>query len=516
MVPVVLLSAAPLFATEELVWKMGEPDRSDHEFNATVDVRTNPAVVVRIGTGKDAGQWPNFHPGSGNGAFGGHPYQYSLVFDLPASAVQGVFYLDLSLLFRQPRMPLLELEINGHRGRYYFDPDPMFDLGAISDEFNPTRSVARRKIALPAALFHAGENRITLVAVDAPSAVITNRNVGGDGDSGFYYDSLALTRDPDAAFVEKLEVNLTPTVFFRKTGKGIEEECQLTIGFPGAWPGGRVRVTLGKFTMRMETPKASEFGEARYAILVPGDEPAGTARIDLSDNLPGENSATANERTFNVKFVPARKWKLFYAPNEHMDVGYTDYRAKVAELQARNVDELVNVLKRHPDYRFNLDGSWIVDQWLDARSVRDTAQLAPHVRAGQIGMNAFYSCPATEYPSLEENIRNLYYGKELEARFGIPFDFALISDVPSASWATPSILASAGVRYFADGGNQNRGPLLVSGHWNVRSPFWWEGPDGQRVLAWFSAHYHQFKALFGLPPALESGKRRRGAFSPNL
>ncbi|MBU6402597.1 MAG: hypothetical protein KGS61_19940, partial [Verrucomicrobia bacterium] len=57
-----------------------------------------------------------------------------------------------------------------------------------------------------------------------------------------------------------------------------------------------------------------------------------------------------------------------------------------------------------------------------------------------------------------------------------------------------------------NGGNQDRGPMIALGQWSARSPFWWEGPDGQRVLAWFSSHYHQFKALFGLPPALESGK----------
>src|ERR1035438_3904810 len=176
-----VLSGARGFGAEEPVWKMGEPDRSDHEFNSTLNIRTSGPLVVQIGAGKEAAQWPNFHPGSGNGAYGGQPYRFTLAFDLPASAPQGVFFLDLSLLFRQPRTPALELEINGHRGRYYFDPDPMFELGAISDEFNATRSVARRKIALPATLFRAAQNRITLAAVDEPSVVITNRNVGGDG-----------------------------------------------------------------------------------------------------------------------------------------------------------------------------------------------------------------------------------------------------------------------------------------------------------------------------------------------
>jgi hypothetical protein len=493
-------SQIPAPAGETLVWKLGEADRSDHEFTASPDPATNRSVVVHIGSGKELQQWPKFHPGSGNGAFGGRPYRFTLVFDLPAPQPQGVFYLDLSLLFRQPRVPALDLDINGHRGRFYFDPDPMFELGSVQDEFNATRSVQRRKLALPAAFFKAGENRLAFVAVDEPPVVIHNRNVGGSGDSGFFYDALALTHDLEAVPAPDLEVSLTPTVFFPKTNKGIQEQCFLTVRFPASWPGGWAGVTLGKFAARVETPKPAEFGEARYAVLVPGDLPAGEARIELS------GAPLPVRQVFTLRFSPAKKWKVFYAPNEHLDVGYTDYRAKVAEVHARSMDDLMKVLAKHPDYRFNLDGSWIADQWLDLRTARHTAQLASHARAGQIGMNAFYCSIATEYPSLEENLRNLYTSKALEARYGIPFDFALVSDVPSASWAVPSILASAGIRYFANGGNQDRGPMAVHGHWNVRSPFWWEGPDGQRVLAWFSCHYHQFKAIFGLPPAMESGK----------
>ena len=61
-----LLSDVRTFAVEELVWKLGEPDRSDHEFNATRDVRAREPVSVRIGAGQETAQWPNFHPGSGN------------------------------------------------------------------------------------------------------------------------------------------------------------------------------------------------------------------------------------------------------------------------------------------------------------------------------------------------------------------------------------------------------------------------------------------------------------------
>lgn len=486
------------------MWSLGQEDRSDHEFGAAPAPQSaKPEVVLRLRSVSQEHQWPKFHPGSGNGAFGGRTWRYALLFDLPSLGASGVFYLDLSLLFRQPRVPALDLEVNGHHGRYYFDPDPMFELGAVEDEFNVIRSAQHRRIALPAALFKSGENVIALTAVDDPFVVVHNRTVGGNGDSGFFYDALSLSYDPAGAAPQKLEASIQPTVFFPKSGKRVQEQCYLQVRYPVVWPGGRAKVSIGSFNTVLRAAPPAEFGEARYPFLVPGDLPAGKATIEFAAASGAVLTPPAS--TCETQFTPAKKWKIFYAPNEHLDIGYTDYRAKVAEVHARCMDQLLKTLAAHPSFRFNLDGSWIPDMWLDSRTVKTTEQLIPHARAGQIGMNAFYCSIATEYPSLEENFRNLYCSKELAARYGIPFDFALVTDVPSASWSVPSILASAGIRYFANGGNQDRGPMIVNGHWNVRSPFWWEGPDGQRVLAWFSSHYHQFKALFGLPPAIESG-----------
>lgn len=492
------------FATEKTLWRLGEPDHSDHEFASGNIPHSAEGLVIHIGNGNEAKQWPRFHPGSGNGATGGRPYRYTLEFELPSGLPAGTFYLDLSLLFRQPRVPALELEINGHRGRYYFEPEPMFELGAVEDEFNVTRSAARRKIALPATLFQPGENRLAITAIDDPAVVITNRNVGGNGDAGFFYDALALSHDPDARFAEQLSASVVPTVFYLKTAQGVKERCDLIVKYPTSWVGGRARVTIGNWASELPVPKIGELGEARYSFLVPPDLPAGRMRLELFSAAQGSTANAAH--VCDASFTPARKWKVFYAPNEHLDIGYTDYRAKVAEVHARCMDELMKALAAHPNYRFNLDGSWIVDQWLELRTSTHTAQLLPQARAGRVGVNAFYCSVATEYPSLEENIRNLYFSKELQERCGTPFDYALVSDVPSVSWSVPSVLASAGVRYFANGGNQDRGPMQVNGRWNARSPFWWEGPDGQCVLSWFSAHYHQFKALFGLPPAIESGQ----------
>src|SRR5262249_32483756 len=87
-----------------------------------------------------------------------------------------------------------------------------------------------------------------------------------------------------------------------------------------------------------------------------------------------------------------------------------------------------------------------------------------------------------------------------------PFDYANITDVPSYTWSYASILAAAGIPYFLAGSNNDRAPVLLQGRLNQNSPMYWEGPDGKKVLFWYSRHYMQMQFLFGLPPLVATGE----------
>lgn len=66
------------------------------------------------------------------------------------------------------------------------------------------------------------------------------------------------------------------------------------------------------------------------------------------------------------------------------------------------------------------------------------------------------------------------------------------------------MLAASGVKYWVAAANNDRAPIFYHEHWNERSPFWWEGPDGKKVLFWYSWAYLQTQTLFGLPPSLNA------------
>src|SRR5208283_933402 len=85
-------------------------------------------------------------------------------------------------------------------------------------------------------------------------------------------------------------------------------------------------------------------------------------------------------------------------------------------------------------------------------------------------------------------------------------DYANLTDVPSSTWSYASVLAASGLKYFVHASDNWAGPNIMFSRVNEHSPFWWEGPDGGRVLTWVSWMYAQTESLFGMPPQLGAGR----------
>lgn len=146
----------------------------------------------------------------------------------------------------------------------------------------------------------------------------------------------------------------------------------------------------------------------------------------------------------------------------------------------------------------------------------EPAATAKHTAEGEAGRDpqpdsqrkngdAVQNCNLlTGYASLETLYRSLYASKDLAERYGLPFEYTNITDVPTYSGSYPSVLASSGVKYWVAAANKDRAPIFFYDHWNEKPPFWWVGPDGKKVLFWYSRHSMQVQTLFGLPPQLNA------------
>jgi hypothetical protein len=472
----------PLSATEQTLWEIGQFDQSSAEFHAHPDfsdVHYNP--VFTVGKSDPSKDWPGGQPGSANAAAGGRAHPYTIVFNL-TNPPRGTYRLLVSVILTRPRVPHLRVEINGKSGLFYFHRKVSCYPGEGGVD-SPIYGDAQLEIALPTAALKSGENSLVLTAMDDPK--------DGPSDSWLLYDALRLVVNPDVKARGSADVRIDPTIFYVNRAGSLSELAEVTITHLEPFHQGDVTLMVAGKSLKATVAPEYAFGEERIEFAVP--EMSGPAKAYVAVRLDG--------RTFKsrITFLPQRKWTVYLAPHTHLDIGFTDYQAKVAEIHNRNVDRLLDEIEAHPEMRFNLDGSWIVWQYLASRSKENQGRLLKLVHENKIAVPAQFANLMTGYPTLEELIRSTDYTRQLHEQDGIPLDYANITDVPSYTWSYASVLAALGIKYFSAAANGDRGPILLYGRWNTKAPFWWQGPDGQKVLMSYSRQYSQLWFVCGIP-----------------
>lgn len=178
----------------------------------------------------------------------------------------------------------------------------------------------------------------------------------------------------------------------------------------------------------------------------------------------------------------------------HFDIGYTDMASNVVtKYRTTMIDQALQVVDQNrglpPEQQF----AWTLPGWPMKKITADwpgqTAARKQRVtqafRDGRFVVHALPFTTHTELLEAEDLVRGLGFSSQLARDAGLPLPRdAKMTDVPSHSWFIPTLLRHAGVDFLHLGCNPaSRSP-------QVPPLFWWEGPDGSRVLTMYSAQQY--------------------------
>jgi alpha-mannosidase len=436
--------------------------------------------------------WPAWQSTSKDGSGSKHRNPYTILFNLEKPPA-GSYRLTISALLVNPSVPDLLIEVNGHKGRYFFERKISYYAGDDRVD-SPIYGGDTPEADLPGKFLRAGQNRMVLTAVENAENAET--------PGSLIYDALRLTQFPSRKLGPTAAVK--PTVFYRQKGARTYEVIGVTVTASEKLNSAQLELSIGKERLRATLNGENDFGQERLEFEVP----------ELSGQIPASVEIHANGKAYRSSTIirPERKWTIYFVPHAHLDIGYTDYQAKVAELQSRNIDKLLAFLPKNPEMRFSLDGSWVMQNYFATRNEEARSKFLQYAHEGKIGVPAQFANLLTGYASLEELIRSLSYAHEQHRKEGIPFEYANITDVPSITWSYPSVLNAAGIKYFAEATNSDRGPAVLIGKWNEKSPSWREGPDGAKVLMANTRQYSQLWFACELPPQVGNCRQGLPAF----
>lgn len=218
---------------------------------------------------------------------------------------------------------------------------------------------------------------------------------------------------------------------------------------------------------------------------------------------------------------PARSFTVHMYAHTHWDREWWSTFQRFRFRLVHTLDRLLEVLEANPRFTtFVLDGQTIVlKDYLEVRP-ENRERLVKLIRSGRLHVGPWHILPDEFLVSAEAHIRNLLMGERVAAELGIelskvgylPDQFGHIGQMPQIlrgfgiesaivwrGFGAPPLGgeegdAEAGVNYYDFPRARNREVFPD----RMQSEFWWEAPDGSRVLGiylpleYYRGHYKIF------------------------
>jgi hypothetical protein len=453
-----LLVPSALFGANDsrVIWRIGTVDNSRNEFTPG----SAASILYDVSQGADARRWRQKQDAT--------EQNYRVRFELPEPLTSpAILAIEGFFLEAGPRG--LILSANGKRGWFRLMPRFARDLDLTQTLLTHTGVSLRAE--LDPSLFRPGDNEISILLA---------------GPGTLFYDSLWLERTEGPA--RGLAAVVEPTIFYRRARRQLVEVTEVILRQSRPLTEAAVVLKVGSSTVSGKVAcQPTDFGEQLVELEVPA--------MDAPQPYELTVATPEGEKKFQGQYRPEKRWKLFAGLKVHNDIGYTDLQPNVEELDGRNTDRVIEFAARYPFYKFNLETAWLADNYTRLRQPARVKELMKLAQQNRVGISAMFLNLLTGLCTGEEVFRSLCVARSLQRLYGVPVTIASLTDTPSQPWSLPSLLADAGISGFVLASNQHRGPLLINSLLNERSPFYWEGPDGQRMLTCFTRSYSHLDRL---------------------
>ncbi|MGC9004205.1 MAG: polysaccharide lyase family protein [bacterium] len=437
------------------IFRIGKPDSSYREFAIAGNYSAYPSLFPNdvhfiVGTSNEAKDFPYIHPGPADIWAGARAHSFRISFHLdhiPQPSILLTLYL-VNTHYSSP--PLISIYLNDKEISRSQLPPGSGDA-SLTDPSKGEKWVISFPL-LPED-FRIGNNEIRI------------ENIRG---SWLLYDAILLEEALKLDKPEIKEIKVRETPFFIRDKDTVEQLLQIWLANTGS--GGNVILTLEKGSLKQEIPLKVVQGNNFFEIPIP-------------DGFVGKVKAKVGGNESSIEIKGHRKWLLFLAPSVHTDIGYTDIQTNVVQRHIENLKIAIEEAKRNPNFKWNLEVAWQMENFLQEEPEL-TKQLLELLQRGNLSLQALYANMLTGLCSPESLARLCLLSKQLSNIYHFPLESALLTDVPSAIFALPSILNAYGIKYFAEGINTDRARFPYPSF-----PFYWEGPDGGKVLFFPSPGY---------------------------
>ncbi len=177
--------------------------------------------------------------------------------------------------------------------------------------------------------------------------------------------------------------------------------------------------------------------------------------------------------------------KIIEAGNSHIDAAWLWPRSETIDVVKRTFTTALQLMDEYPDYTFTQSAAqyseWIADKYPDLND-----QIRQRVKEGRWEIvGGMWVEPDLNIPDGESLVRQLLVGQRyFQKEYGVAARIGWNPDSFGYNWQLPQIYKRSGLDYF----------VTQKMHWNDTNQlpfrlFWWQSPDGSKVLTYFPTDY---------------------------
>lgn len=203
-----------------------------------------------------------------------------------------------------------------------------------------------------------------------------------------------------------------------------------------------------------------------------------------------------------------RGWKIFVIHHSHTDVGYTDRQEKIEQYHVDYIRQAIQIAEdarsgRRPEwtgFKWTCEAFWAVERFLEQADESEKHRLAAALQRGDLELSGSY-LNMTELNDYATIRRQLSAAGEYGRSVGVPVTAAITADINGYSWGYSQALLEAGIDSLLSCVHSYHGMFPIG---RKQTPFYWEAPNGGKVLVWNGEHYMLGNELGLLPRSVFS------------
>src|SRR5579871_549782 len=307
---------------------------------------------------------------------------------------------------------------------------------------------------------------------------------------------------------------VTEVLYFNGRRVAMGEEMEPVVLFDHAHPGDKVLVAV----KLLRSVDQKHFLGARVRLEFPGDRPDPAKYYDelggasILGAQAGPHSETqlnksaqavdfnalahADQHAFDQSLTkalseleplrkPLQDSSIRMTGNSHIDAAWLWPWTETVDVVRRTFGSAVQLLDEFPQATYTQSAA-AYSEWIFEKYPSLHEQIVDRVKQGRWEMvGGMWVEPDLNMPDGESLVRQLLVGKRFfKEKFGVDVRIGWNPDSFGYNWQLPQIYKKSGIDYFVTQkmawNDTNQLPLKI---------FWWQSPDGSRVLTYFPHDY---------------------------